>query len=299
MAKNRIRLAVLLICVVWGPTCGIYEQDAFESEIIVEAYLFALEAMPNIRLSRTVPFGRAYDFEKQAVTNAEVQINLLDKSGSPEQQYIYRETKNGIYHQPIPTRAVVLPGRTYELKITLPNSNVALHATTIVPDTFSVIATSADTVVYQSDEQLEITVTQSYYPGRQNIFIFATESLDPRREQLTPFILDFFIEEDDDLEDFRISESPLINEGNFDVNADGTLTVKYPWIAVNFYGPNRVSFNAVDDNIFDFVRSRHIQTHGSTLSPGEIPNVIDHIEGGTGIFGSYARIFIDLFVERP
>jgi hypothetical protein len=123
--------------------------------------------------------------------------------------------------------------------------------------------------------------------------------MDPRPEQLTPFVNDFLIDDEDDLEDFRVSESPLINEGNFDVNQDGTLTIKYPWIALIFFGPNRISVNAADDNIFDFVRSRDIQTRGSTLSPGEILAIVDHVEGGTGIFGSYARVNLDSFVKRP
>jgi hypothetical protein len=55
----------------------------------------------------------------------------------------------------------------------------------------------------------------------------------------------------------------------------------------------------VDDNIFDFVRSHTVQQGGSTLSPGEIPNVLDRVEGGTGIFGSSAQITYETFVKRP
>ena len=56
--------------------------------------------------------------------------------------------------------------------------------------------------------------------------------------------------------------------------------------------------SAVDDNLFDFIRSQSVQQGGSTLAPGEIPNVLDHIEGGTGIFGSLARVSHETFV-RP
>jgi hypothetical protein len=289
---------ISLICLTCFSSCDIYEQDEFPSEVLVEAYLFALEPLPTIRLSRTVSFGRAYDFERQAVSNANVSILLLDKNGLIEKEYVHRESERGVYY-PDQKEELVLPRRTYELVVTLPNSDLILRSTTVVPDTFSIVNISADTIVYQSDEQLEVTVTRSYYPGRQNIFIFSTESMDPRPEQLTPFVNDFLIDDEDDLEDFRVSESPLINEGNFDVNQDGTLTIKYPWIALIFFGPNRISVNAADDNIFDFVRSRDIQTRGSTLSPGEILAIVDHVEGGTGIFGSYARVNLDSFVKRP
>ncbi|MCH8961449.1 MAG: hypothetical protein IH820_09040 [Bacteroidetes bacterium] len=32
-------------------------------------------------------------------------------------------------------------------------------------------------------------------------------------------------------------------------NPDGTLTIRYPWLAVIFYGPNRIFANAIDDNL--------------------------------------------------
>jgi hypothetical protein len=87
----------------------------------------------------------------------------------------------------------------------------------------------------------------------------------------------------------RITNSPIINEGNYDINQDGTLTIRLPWIAVAFFGENRLTASALDDNLYDFIRTQTVQQGGSTLSPGEIPNVIERIEGGTGVFGSFAR----------
>ena len=99
-------------------------------------------------------------------------------------------------------------------------------------------------------------------------------------------------------EDLRITESPIINEGNYEINENGTITVKLPWLAVAFFGPNRLTANALDDNMFDFIRSQTVQQGGSTLAPGEIPNVIDRVEGGTGIFGSLARSSYEVLITR-
>ncbi len=57
--------------------------------------------------------------------------------------------------------------------------------------------------------------------------------------------------------------------------------------------------NALDDNLYDYIRSQSIQQGGSTFSPGEIPNPLEHVVGAHGTFGSYARISFDLFVLRP
>ena len=114
---------------------------------------------------------------------------------------------------------------------------------------------------------------------------------------MTPFYAEF-VGEDEDLDDVLITESPPINEQNYDINDDGTLTIRLPWIAVAFYGPNRITASTVDDNLYDFLRSQQVQQGGSTFSPGEIPNVIAHVDGGTGVFGSLARVAADIQVER-
>jgi len=285
----------MVLTLAFASSCSLVESDTFESEYVVESYLFAGDTLPEIRLSQTVPFGTAYVFEQQAVANATVELSLLANDNSVEQTFSYAMQERGIYK--INSSATVLPKRSYRLRVTFPDDETVVTSTTTIPDTFTIVEASTDTVVFASTEQLEIDVTESVFPGRQNIFIFSTEAFDVRRDNLTP-LLDEFLDEDDDLEDFRINESPPINEGNYDRNPDGTLTINLPWIAINFYGPNRIRATAIDDNILNFVQSVSVQTQGSTLSPGEVPNVIDGIENGTGIFGSYALVETDLFVRR-
>ena len=41
-----------------------------------------------------------------------------------------------------------------------------------------------------------------------------------------------------------------------------------------------------------------MQENGSTLSPGEIPDVISNVEGARGVFGSYATSVAEAYIAR-
>ena len=295
---RRFIYLVFLSTAICFYACDVNDPTEFKPEYVVESYLFAAEPLPELKLSQTVPFGEQYVFEEQAVSNAIVKLRLMSESGGVEKEYLYGEQQKGIYRA-ANSADRVLPLREYSMEITFPDDDALLTSSTTVPDSFKIVQTSGDTVVFLSTEQLEITVTPSFTPGRQNVFIFSTEAFDVRFENLTPFFKDFFDEGKDGIEDFRINESPPINEENYDRNPDGTLTIKLPWIAVSFFGENRISANAIDDNIFNFITSQNLQFTPSTLSPGEIPDVIDPIEGGRGIFGSFARVTKDIFIAKP
>jgi hypothetical protein len=168
-----------------------------------------------------------------------------------------------------------------------------------VPDTFSVVEANAEQIVYRGGEQLAVRLTPSAYPGRaQSFYIFTTRAMDATPEQLTPLAREFFNRGDVTIEDLRVNASPILNEEGYDQNPDGTLTVRLPWLAVTFYGPNETTISALDDNVYDFVRSQAAQQGGGGFSPGAIPNVIEHVDGGTGVFGSLAEARYTVFVQR-
>ncbi len=296
------RLAAVLFVAVATAACDsepIFEED----EIVVEAYLVAGEPFGEVRLSRLVGINELYDFTAKAVTDAVIEIR--DVSDPVEQTepipYIGVTNLPGVY-QPLSTERV-RPLATYELVVDIPAAGKTLRSRTTVPGDFRVVSFAPDTVVYQGREQIEVQVTRSVYPGRQSIFVFSTQGLDPNIPNLTPFYREVIEpdndEDEDELEEFLINESPPLNEEAYDVLPDGTLSVTVPWLAFVFYGPNRLMMNAIDENLFDFVRSHQVQQGGSTLAPGEIPNVINHVDGGLGVFGSYARSQIEVEVLRP
>ena len=296
----KATIATSLALLAFLTTCEVYEQDSYEEYYVVESYLVANRQLPQVRVSTTAPVNDLYSFERAAIANAQVQVRLLNENGSDiDQVFTYNSDTAGIY-KPVDAHDV-LPTRSYQLYVNIAETASEITATTVVPDTFSVVSAVLDTLIYQSTEQLEITVSESSYPGRQNIFIFNTLSLNPLLENLTPVYADLFLDEDDDeepdLTELTNTSSGLLNAANFTINPDQSITIRYPWISVAFYGANKLVATTVDDNVYDFVRSESVQLGGSTLSPGEIQNVITHVEGGLGIFGSLASDTIQTFIK--
>jgi hypothetical protein len=264
--------------------------------------LVANRQLPEVRLSTTNPINNVYSFEDVAVANAEVQIRLLQKDNSTiDEVFTYSSDSAGIYHANLGHK--VEPDRTYQLHISLNGGSDIITASTTAPESFEVISEVLDTIVYQSTERLEITLSKTSSFTNQSVFIFNTLAQQPIPKNLTPLYYDLYIQEEDSLEaekrlaEFSITSSRLLNEANFSNNTDGTVTIRYPWIAVAFYGDNKLVASTVDNNIYDFIRSESVQLGGSTLSPGEIQNAITRINGGIGIFGSMASDTIDVFIK--
>ena len=276
-----------------------------ESQLVVESYLEAEAPLPTVRLSRTVGVDEAYDPTEDAVRGADVVVARLadDSTVAEAVPYSERDSVPGLYAPDDPS--FVEPETTYRLRVET-GDGAPLTATTTVPDAITVVGSSNDTTTYQSSRQPAFTIEPPRaLTDRQNVYTFtATSLLDFERTPdsvltaaLTPFYADGFDAEDDSLASLRITSSGLLNEGNFTRNADGTITVRLPWIAVAFYGPNEVAVNVVDDNFYDLLRSQQAQQGG--FSPGEIPNVLEDVEGGTGIFGSYARASRPFLIRPP
>ena len=269
------------------PGCDAVAPPTFEEEIVVEGYLEAGRSIGYITVSRTLPVDGTYDPATQAVAGAAVRIELLenDSDGVEASWELFApDAASGRYR----TRELVdvLPLRRYRLVVDVPGAGTVTSETT-VPGLFRFVGAHDETFVYDAGEAPTFEITAPVYPGRQSIFLFTTIALEPDSTNLTPFA-DALGE---DLFTLRESVSPPLNEENFDRTPNGGLRVRYPWLGVNFYGLNEVRIQAIDDNVFDFVRSNAVQqgeNGGSTLPPGELPNVIDHVEGGRGLFGSFA-----------
>lgn len=269
--------------------CDPYKQDSFQEQMVVEAFLTAGEPLPEIRLSRTLPFDEFYSFETAALSGLDLRVLLTDDAGAVTQTFTYAESdQRGIY-LPEDDTALVQPGRVYRLEVREnPDAAPKLRARTFVPGGFELVSDNGDTFVYQGPVQYEPTFTISFYPGRQNYYIASTLALQPDPELLTPFYAGFFEEENPD-QFLRVS-SPIINEGNYEINDDNTITLTLPWISIAYFGPNEVAFYALDTNLYDYVRTLSLQGGGPNQSPGQIDNILWNVEGGIGIFGSRTGI---------
>ncbi len=296
--KNLIYIIGLLFIL---SSCELYPQDDYEEFYVVESYLVADRQLPPVYLSKTAPVEIRYTFSNFAVRNADVRIDLLsgDLNSAIEQTFQYQMDSAGVYSAV--DNHEVLPARNYQLRVSgIPEDSEALiTGTTSVPDAFTSSSPVPDSIVYQSEQQLEVLINPGRSGQRQNYFIFTTIAENPTLQNLTPLYADFFDEEENEIEDFQKTSSGIVNEANFEVNNDGSVLLKYPWLAVAFFEENQIVANIIDDNIYDFVRSQSVQLGGSTLSPGEIPNVIYRLEGGIGVFGSIAADTIETYIKRP
>lgn len=292
--KNLIQ--IILIILLAG--CELYEQDQYREMIAVEAYAIANRSLPAVYVSTTMPAVNEYSFEDAAIDNAIVQISLMSENEDEEDTFSYVATAPGTY---LPqTSHTIIPGRTYRLDIQFNNRSEVLQAYTTIPNDFTIQNEVRDTVVYQSDEQLELVVSAIDREDSQNVFVINTIAQAADFDNLTPFYRSLIDEDDDsELEDFINNSSGLINEGNFEINEDGTITLSFPWIGVAFFEENLVVTNNVDKNLSDFIRSQEIQLGGSTLPPGEIPNARYNVEGGIGVFGSISSDTVATYFSRP
>ncbi len=300
-----MRRLILLLTLPLLAACDGSIEDDFVEEVVVESYQLVGSDLSSVFVFQTAQIGEAFDRSRLSIVDADVRVLLLGADGSVEQTFAFEPNRSnlGEYRASGGPAHEVLPLRRYRLEVDAPGKSL-ISSETVTPGAFTLTNASSNEATWGADE-ITFTVSRPEYPTRQAVFLFTTET---QRAQLstevaTPFYRAIFESQDDDEadpfspEDVRIGSSPLLNEEGYRANADGTLRVDLPWIAVPFYGPNKVSASAVDDNLFDFLRSQAVQQGGSTLSPGEIPNVLDRVENGVGVFGSYSRVTTDVFVR--
>ena len=305
----RFLLAAALLVPLAG--CDLSETD-FQPQVVVEAFLEAGSPIPSVRLSESAPIGARYSFDAYAVSGAVVELALLDASGGVERAYTFYENvdvpgNEGSFpgnYVPLSGERI-LPNRRYRLTARLPErpdlvpAGELVRAETLVPDTFRVVRFPPDTIRYDilsPSPALDVTPSVG---ENQAVYIFSIKSLDPDNYELTPTIASLLENADDvDESDFVTTSSPILNEGNYEENPDGTLRLRVPWFAIAFYGPNRLSASALDDALYDFIRSRDAQFNPTTLSPGEIQRVLSNVENGTGVFGSLARVEAEVFIAE-
>lgn len=287
----KITLIVASVLLFTG-ACDPYTQDSYTEQVVVEAYLTAGNLMPPLRLSSTAEATVFYNFEQLALRNAQVMIWELDEQSEQKESLItYEEESPGIY-QPTEKHRVI-PGAKYLLEVIHPDYQT-ISAQTQVPKNFSILNGIPDTLWYQSTEQLSLELSAEATEQGQNYYIINTVAKNPFEELLTPFYREFLDdtneeEKEQNLQELRINSSGILNEGNFERNQAGNIEIRYPWLAVAFFGENAIIPTVIDKNLYNYIRSEFVQLGGSTLSPGEIQNVLTPIRGGVGIFGSMAR----------
>lgn len=317
----------LLLILLFTAGCSLYPQDNYTELVVVESYLITGEPLAEVRISRTLPVFEEYSFEKAALNDANVVITEISPTGDLLQTHLYEAKEPGIY-TPADPSVRVKPSTRYNLSVTFDNRDEEIRATTTTPAQIQIVNEIPEIIQYQSEEQFTLLVDPGSYSedvlsgmdGQETqhgeeahhgqatttstapnvTFIINTIAQDTLLENLTPFYRNLYDEvEDIEFSELQVNSSGLLNEANFGRNTDGLIELQYPWLAVVFLGQNEVVIHSVDENTNLFLRSQSVQLGGSTLPPGEIPNITYRVDGGIGIFGSSAtdtaRIQVQFF----
>ncbi|PSQ96812.1 MAG: DUF4249 domain-containing protein [Bacteroidetes bacterium SW_9_63_38] len=291
MYSFRLPILCVLLPAAVLAGCDTTATPPEDSQVVVESYQKANAPLDTVWLSRTVGAREAITPEEGAVENADVEIKNLDNGNTTP----YTETSTaGVYVPQASSPPTVTPQTSYQLQVETTDGQPVTSMTT-VPDAFTLENVENTTTVFQNTTKQPSFVidppraeSQQYEPARQNVYFFTVKvpsgtALDA--SELTPFYRASYDADEDSLSSFRINSSGLLNQANFSSSGD-QVRVDLPWIGVAFFGTNEVGINLVDDNYYDFLRSEAAQ---GSVPPGEFPNVIEHVEGGTGIFASYVQ----------
>lgn len=270
---------------------------------VVESYQIAGEPFGTVLLRETTDLNTHFQSSKTGISGAEVLIKQVADDGSVDTTVNFTEDAGeaGLYRPD--GGAVVEPMTRYRLEIAPPGNEEPITSETITPDTFSVSGPSAGAVTYRTGDHLAIPTSASRYPDRQSIYLLDLQALDAREEQLTPTAKQLMRGVDTELDsgdgytlkDMRRTEWGPINETTYRSESSEEITVTVAWDKVAFFGPNRIDTYVIDDNLYEIIRSDAAQSNSAR--PGEIPPVVDHVTGGTGVFAGMARARYEVVVE--
>ena len=90
----------------------------------------------------------------------------------------------------------------------------------------------------------------------------------------------------------------MYDESKFPMDGNNLMHISYPWSEFPFFGENLVLINSIDKNLHDFLRSQMVQQEVGSVSPGEIYNVITHVDGALGIFGSMTADTASVYLKQ-
>lgn len=300
MKLNTLILSLFLAFSFLG--CRSYSQDEYQEYYVVESFLVGEAPLPKLYLSRTQESSQFYDFEDLVVPNATVTLDVLEGDENSDSDSTITMSFNGINAYEADFEHQVISDKNYKLTITIPNETEPIIGYTSIPASFTNANPVPNSLEYQSEDQIEINIPASQNSTRQNYFIFSTIFQgEATIENLTPTFREIFEESEDDdsdINEFVKSSSGIISEGNFDTEPDGSLTLRFPWIGITFFGNNTIVTNIIDENMYDFIRSQEVQLGGGSISPGEIPNAIYNLEGAIGVFGSMATDTLNINITR-
>ena len=291
------KYGLLIIVLLLLSGCDSYKQDSFKPEYSVTAYLAANDEMPQIRLTQTTPAKNDGTTSATDVSDAHITVSEVGSNGSVISSVLYQYGGGNTY-KPASAQTVT-PGATYQLNIDIPSTNHQMQAECIIPGSFHVKTADSAPAKYQQTNGIKLLSTPSSYPGREGYYVIAALSQQSDTANLTPYYANKVATESyTPTSSLMKISSQIFNAGDFQKDSNGNLIMTVPWEIFAFYGENQLVVYALDDNTYDYLRSLDVQYSSTQVTPGQLYNLIYHVQGGIGLFGGIATDTVTVTITR-
>jgi hypothetical protein len=269
MSIRQIFFSISLLAIALTGCTEPTQPDKYSRKLVISAFLIAEQPIDSVFITRTAGISEYYDPALLAITDAVVQITLVDtvnSSANVTYTLLHDAANPGRYY----SSATILPLRTYLLSVNAPGYPL-VSGRTSVPDTFSIVNRDEipDTVLFDPNSA---AYTLRWNSGRNNFgYVISVTSVDTDAN----YIPDDWHGSGDEKPD-RSSSGFIMPNNN---------SIAIPWLAISYYGRNDIVIEAVDSNYFEFLR-QYVVSQGP-----EIRQIRYNLTNGAGVFGSSARAY--------
>ncbi|SMO75461.1 DUF4249 family protein [Gracilimonas mengyeensis] len=297
--KRSIKLLLVLFLILFLSACEDLEPEPYQPEYVVESVLVANAPLPEIHLFKSSKEDEDFNWGDAMVDDAIIEIHLIDSNGNIEKKYSYQSRSKGKYIAE--TIDLVKASRVYDILVIIPDdNNHQIRGRTEIPGEISIVSTPKDTIYYQSESLLEVDIMDYNDEDQNSIFMNTYKAGKPYLKNLTPYYASQA--EEDTMSTYYNNfnhTQDLVSEISFPKNSDQSITIHFPWKEFPYFGPYSIFIQSIDENLYDHLRTANAQFSGSTPTPGQIYNAIDHIDGGIGLFGSMSVGRVQTYVQKP
>lgn len=289
-----LRTLTLLAGIAWMAGCQDLPPNDYIPRYVVQGFLITNHGVDSIFVRRSLPVSDAYDPANAGVRHAQVTITV----DGVVHTLMEKDTPAGFYYLP-KSELTILSNKTYYLEIHA-GADV-IKASTLVPDSIRFTTRPPDTLQYPSDPNEQNTpagfAQWTDRPGRvsyaANVACLDTlwyqsttrdTTINGRDTTITTGIPNKRIDR------FWEANAPFYKDVSRWAPFIDQASVPLPWTGFKWYGRQRITVYAIDQNFYDWLR---VQFFGTTYKPQ-----LNHIEGGIGVFGAAGMDTTLVFVKR-
>jgi hypothetical protein len=275
--NNCLSIAVIGLMIFFFTGCDGAIESEYQEQVVVEGFIYPGAGIGPISLHYTTPFTERYNDSLSAITGADVRI-IVDSI----EYTLFEGAPRGRYYL-APSSLVVQGGKTYMLTVKVKNHVVTAQTTVPLP--------------------IAYTNLDSTFP-KNRILLLDTNDATTFTYTLTAAPID------------KSNRKYMLQITGLDTNfgkirtsnqgppVDTQALVRYSFIQTapkiilysrlfGWYGPNRLTFLAMDSNWVDYKRA--VGYGENSFIPYQ-PS-LNHINGGIGVWASAGRDTVTVYLK--